>query len=37
MKELPEIQVAEPTLDGLLRFLRDVYAWSPPDARAIPR
>jgi threonine synthase len=29
-KHLPEIQVAEPTLDGLMRFLRDVYAWEPP-------
>jgi threonine synthase len=29
-KHLPEIQVAEPSLDGLLRFLHDVYNWEPP-------
>jgi threonine synthase len=29
-KELPEIQVAEPTLDGLLHFLQEVYGWQPP-------
>src|SRR5207248_3929106 len=29
-KHLPDIQVAEPTLDRLLRFLHDVYAWDPP-------
>ena len=26
-KHLPEIQVAEPTLDGLTTFLRDVYGF----------
>ena len=29
-KQLPEIQVAEPSIDGLMRFLDDVYHWSPP-------
>jgi threonine synthase len=29
-KHLPDIQVAEPTLDGLRRFLQDVYQWDPP-------
>ena len=33
-KHLPEIQVAEPTLDGLLRFLREAYAWEPPGVAA---
>jgi threonine synthase len=33
-KHLPEIQVADPTLDGLMRFLRDVYAWEPPGIHA---
>jgi threonine synthase len=27
---LPDIQVAEPTLEGLRRFLQDVYGWQPP-------
>jgi threonine synthase len=34
-KHLPEIQVAEPTLEGLMHFLHDVYGWDPP--RAIAR
>jgi threonine synthase len=29
-QRLPEIQVAEPSLEGLLRFLHDVYDWEPP-------
>jgi threonine synthase len=29
-QHLPDIQVAEPTLDGLMRFLHDVYSWEPP-------
>jgi threonine synthase len=29
-KHLPDIQVAEPTLEGLMQFLRDVYSWEPP-------
>jgi threonine synthase len=33
-KHLPEIQVAEPTLDGLTRFLRDVYDFEIPSPRA---
>jgi threonine synthase len=29
-KELPEIQVADPSLEGLLHFLHEVYGWEPP-------
>jgi threonine synthase len=32
LKHLPEIQVAEPTLDGLTRFLREVYGFEIPAA-----
>ena len=33
-KQLPEIQVAEPTLDGVLRFLHDIYSFDPPGVPA---
>ena len=29
-KHLPDIQVAEPTLEGLFHFLQEVYGWEPP-------
>jgi threonine synthase len=35
-RQLPEIQVAEPTLDGLARFLRDVYGFDIASSAPAP-